>query len=31
LILEHPGVNASVIADRVAGVYGVEAALLLKE
>jgi len=31
LILEHPSVNASVIADRVAGVYGVEAALLLKE
>jgi hypothetical protein len=29
LILEHPSVNASVIADRVAGVYGVEAALLL--
>ncbi len=31
LILEHPSVNASVIADRVAGVYGIEAALLLKE
>jgi phage terminase small subunit len=31
LILEHPSVNASVIADRVAGVYGVEVALLLKE
>jgi hypothetical protein len=28
LILEHPSVNASVIADRVAGVYGVKAELL---
>jgi phage terminase small subunit len=28
LILEHPGVNQTVIADRVAGVYGIEAELL---
>ncbi len=28
LILEHPSVNQTVIADRVAGVYGVKAELL---